>query len=254
MRSIRSLTRYQATTGHVVISLVIGLLVLGLMLFLWYPSPLFVAMGGGELLFLIVGVDVFIGPLITLIIFNPKKKSLVFDLSVIALLQMAALGYGIVAMYSGRPVYIVATDMGFKVVSAAELDPKDIADAHFDDYKTLSLTGPRLVGTKPPEDPKIRSDLAFSSAFGLGVESFPKYYVPFDEVRKEMIDLAKPVNRLDLNETDSRILTRYLQEQSKREQDVKCLPVVAKRQQLMAIIDAENGAFLSMLPIKPALK
>lgn len=254
MRSIRSLTRYQATTGHAVISFVVGLFILGVMLFLWYPSPLFAAMGGDELFFLIVGVDVFIGPLITLIIFNPQKKSLLFDLSVIALLQMAALGYGVFAMYSGRPVYIVGTDMGFKVVSAAELDPKDIADARFEDYKTLTLTGPRLVGTRPPEDPKTRSDLTFSSAFGLGIESFPKYYVPFDEVRKEMIDLAKPVSQLDLTEGDSKVLKRYLQDNSKQEREVRCLPVVAKRQQLMAIIDADSGAFLAMLPINPALK
>lgn len=254
MRSIRSLTRIQATTGHVIVSLVIGLFVLGIMLFLWYPSPLFVAMGGAELFFLIVGVDVFIGPLITLIIFNPKKKSLLFDLSVIALLQMAALGYGIFAMYSGRPVYIVATDIGFKVVSAAELDQKDIAEAHIDDYRKLTLTGPRLVGTRPPEDPEVRSKITFSSIFGLGIESFPKYYVPYDEVRREMTNIAKPVNQLDLSADESEIMARYLQQASKQERDVSCLPVIAKRQQLTAIIDADNGALLSLLPIRPSLK
>ena len=41
-----------------------------------------------------IGVAVVIGSLITLVIFDPKKKALKFDLSVIAALHLAALAYG----------------------------------------------------------------------------------------------------------------------------------------------------------------
>lgn len=254
MRSIRSLTRFQAASGHVVISLIIGLIVLSTMLFVWFPSPLFHAMGGAELLLLIVGVDVVIGPLITLIIFNPKKKFLLVDLSVIALLQMSALGYGVFAVYSGRPVYIVATDSGFKIVSASELDPSDIAEARLDEYRTLTLTGPRLVGTRVPDDPAERLKVANASAFGVGVESYPKYYVPYDEVRGEVLKIAKPVTQLELSAEDSEALTSYLRKASRQGGDIRCLPVSAKLQELTAILSAENGAFLSLLPIKPTFK
>ena len=54
------------------------------MLAVWYPQPYFAAMGGATLILLLIGVDVVIGPLITLIVFDPKKKSLRFDLAVIA--------------------------------------------------------------------------------------------------------------------------------------------------------------------------
>ena len=46
------------------------------------------------LILLMIGVDVVIGPLLTLIVFDPKKKHLKFDLVVIAALQLAALAYG----------------------------------------------------------------------------------------------------------------------------------------------------------------
>jgi len=254
MRSIRSLTRFQATAGHVVISLIVGLIVLSTMLLVWFPSPLFQAMGGAELLFLIVGVDVVIGPLITLIIFNPKKKLLLIDLSVIALLQMAALGYGVFAMYSGRPVYIVATDVDFKIVSASELDPVDIAEARLDEYKTLSLTGPRLVGTRVPDTPAERLSMSNASAFGVGVESFPKYYVPYIEVRSALLGVAKPVAQLDLSAEDSEVLADYLRKTSRQGGDIRCLPVGAKLRPLTAVISAKDGAFLALLPISLAFK
>jgi hypothetical protein len=62
-----------------------------LMLAVWYPQHYFAAMGGTTLILLLIGVDVVIGPLITLIVFDPKKKSLRFDLAVIAVLQLGAL-------------------------------------------------------------------------------------------------------------------------------------------------------------------
>ena len=49
-------------------------------------------------LFLVVGIDVVLGPLLTLIVFHPKKKSLIWDLAVIVAVQLGALGYGVWVM------------------------------------------------------------------------------------------------------------------------------------------------------------
>ena len=50
-----------------------------------------------------IGVAVVIGSLITLVIFDLKKKALKFDLSVIAALQLAALAYGCHVRFESRP-------------------------------------------------------------------------------------------------------------------------------------------------------
>ena len=115
-----NLSRYRAASYHLIISAGIAAITLTVMLALWYPSPLFAAMGGMELIALIVGVDVAIGPLITLVIFDMRKKELLFDLAVIALLQVAALGYGVYTMSLARPVFMVATDLGIRVVPAVD--------------------------------------------------------------------------------------------------------------------------------------
>ena len=92
-------SRWKAAGIHLLISIFIAVLVVAAMLLIWYPSPYFQAMGGAGLLMLVVGVDVVLGPLITLIIFNTKKKSLKFDLTCVAVVQMVALAYGVSTMF-----------------------------------------------------------------------------------------------------------------------------------------------------------
>jgi len=67
-------TRWQAAQIHLGISAMIAALVVWIMLYLWYPEPYFRVSGGQTLLLLLIGVDVVIGPLLTLIVFDPRKR------------------------------------------------------------------------------------------------------------------------------------------------------------------------------------
>ena len=112
------MTRWRASGLHLLFSIAIAAAVLALMLSLWYPGPLFEAAGGNDLLFILAGVNVVIGPLITLIIFRSGKWGLKFDLAVIGILQIGALIYGMRAVYLARPLFIVFVVDQFQVASA----------------------------------------------------------------------------------------------------------------------------------------
>ena len=127
------------------LSALIAATVVTIMLLVWYPPPYFDAMGGQGLLKILVGVDVTLGPLLTLIIFDPRKKSLRFDLSVIAALQIAALAYGVWVMFEARPVYTAFAMDRFDIVSANQLDPSDL-DAGPPEYRELPSRGRGLSG------------------------------------------------------------------------------------------------------------
>ncbi len=75
MFALSSVSRFRAAGIHLSLSILIGLLTLALMWFVWYPTPLFFGMGGNELALLIVGVDIALGPLATLVVFETKKKT-----------------------------------------------------------------------------------------------------------------------------------------------------------------------------------
>src|SRR4051812_10341267 len=109
-------TRWQAAPVHLLMSAVIAALVFSTMLLLWYPQPYFTAAGGLTLLLLLVGVDVFIGPMLTVVVFDPQKKRLKLDLIIIVVLQLAALVYGAWVMFSARPVYVAFAGDRFELV------------------------------------------------------------------------------------------------------------------------------------------
>ena len=93
------MTKVRAFAIHSIITVAILLAVLGLMRFVWYPTPYFEIEGGWKGWSLLTGVSLALGPLLTLIVFKPGKRGLKFDLSCIVLAQLAALIYGGTIIY-----------------------------------------------------------------------------------------------------------------------------------------------------------
>ena len=75
------MSRWKAASIHCSISALVGLIVGFLLFGLWYPPPYFHAAGADELILLLVGVDLTLGPLLTLIVFRSGKRGLKFDLA-----------------------------------------------------------------------------------------------------------------------------------------------------------------------------
>ncbi len=252
MFTIPNVSRYRAATTHLIVSAIIAAAVLSVMLFLWYPSPLFVAMGGKELILLIVGIDVCIGPLITLVIFNPKKKLLVFDLVVIACLQLAALGYGIHAMQAGRPVYIVFVENRFVVVSAAEIDMESLAQAK-PEFRKLPLTGPKFVAADMPTDSKEANDILFAGIGGMGLQNLPKFYSTYDEHAKQVLASARTLDSLkNLTKDNKAKLQSAIEKSGMHREELRFLPVLTKRASYIALLDAKTGRVVGILDVNPA--
>ncbi len=117
----KSLNRWQAFAIHFTLSLIVFLVLVALMAFYWFPGKLFFLDGGWQGLKLVALIDLVLGPLLTLILWNPKKKSLVFDLCVIGAFQIAALAYGFLTTYDQRTVAMVFAENKFVSLSNANL-------------------------------------------------------------------------------------------------------------------------------------
>lgn len=251
MFSIRSLSRYSASGLHFAVSSAIAMIIAAFMYWIWFPSPLFHAMGGAALFLLIVGVDVTLGPLITLIVFDTRKKSLPYDMAVIVFLQLLALCYGIYAMSCARPVFTVFTGQGFAVVASADIEPEVLAKATREEFKYLSLTGPRLVATEPPSDAEGESLISLATQFGSGIQHFPKYFVPYDDKREAVLKSSYQLSELKMSPEDKLKLEKYLSRTNLQAQTLRFLPVTAQNDELTALI-SNQGELLKILDIKPA--
>lgn len=88
------MSRFQAALIHLLISTLVVGTVVGVVYWLWYPEPTFGIVGVLPIILMLVGIDLVLGPLLTMIVYKHGKPGLKFDLSVIALVQIAALVYG----------------------------------------------------------------------------------------------------------------------------------------------------------------
>jgi len=124
-------TRYSASLLHFLLSLFVFAILVGTLLQQWYPAPYFSAAGGWQGLQLVAAVDLVLGPLITLIIYNPLKsrRELRTDIAVVVLLQFVALTFGVKAVYEQRPVAVVFLDTSFYTVPALAISSQGIAVA-----------------------------------------------------------------------------------------------------------------------------
>lgn len=103
------ITKLKATAVHLAMSLGVFIFLAYQIYFNWYSEPYFSIDGGWQGIRLIAAVDLVLGPLITFLIFDLRKsrREILFDLITIVVIQFAALGYGIYATYTQRPVAIV---------------------------------------------------------------------------------------------------------------------------------------------------
>jgi hypothetical protein len=247
------MNRWKASAAHLTICIVIAAAILVLMLLAWFPPPYFSAQGGKELLLLIVSVDVVLGPLITLVIYKHGKKGLKFDLVVIALLQLSALGYGIVAISKARPVYMVFSIDRFEVINAKDIDPADLRKATLNEFKSLPLTGPKVIAAKLPENVQERNDLMFASfSGGADLAALPKYYVPYQSLKQEVIDHLKPLSRLTASAKLSNIdISQVVKDTGLAENELGFLPISTAKNHLAAIVNRNSAEIMDVISVDP---
>ena len=241
---IRNLNRWQAFAGHLSFSLLLGLAVFALFRFLWYPGALFTLAGAGKLLLLVVGIDVVLGPLLTLIVFNPKKKSLIWDLAVIVAVQIGALGYGAWVMAQSRPVFLVGATDRFELVTANQIRPEELASASRPEWKRLSWSGPVIVGARPPRDPDERLSLALGALEGgPDLTQLPRYFVPLFENVENLLAESKPLADFQSIAPDEVAdLRAWLRQRDIDESNVAVLPLKGRSGMGAIIIDRASAA------------
>jgi hypothetical protein len=247
----RPINRWRAAPIHFAISATVAALVFCVVYFVWYPGAMFDAAGGRELFVLIAAVDVTVGPLITLIVYVPGKWGLKFDLVVIALVQISALTYGTYVLFESRPAWIVYVKDRYELVRANQVIDAERPKAK-PPFDSLSIIGPRLAGARLPTDPGEQFRIAISAAAGFDVQTYPQYYVPYDDVRAQVIAHARPLSGLRaFNPADGARVDALPGRFGRPEARLGFLPMRAGKVDLTVVVDRGNGDMLGTVGLKP---
>src|SRR4029077_1607019 len=113
--------RLKAFGIHLSSSAVILTAVLGTLYAGWYYWPGWYVAGAWHIAAMLAAIDVALGPSLTAVVASPHKprRELKRDIALIVLVQLAALGYGVVTLWQGRPLYYAFTSDWLDVVQAS---------------------------------------------------------------------------------------------------------------------------------------
>jgi len=182
--------RVKAFALHLLCSSVVIATFLAIVFFIWYPDPFSEIYHTWDAIKIIVAVDIILGPLCTLIIFDIRKKSKELKLDMLAIvgLQLVALFWGMYVTYSVRPVFIVYHKGEF--FSFADSDLK-ISALENKSLVPALWKPPGVVYIKPPKDAVERGEIILNQLVGK-VYSMPyltSRYLPIEDMNKD--DLIK---------------------------------------------------------------
>lgn len=243
--------RLRAAGIHLAISLVLAALAAALVFGLWYPYPYREISGGRELFWLVVAVDVVMGPLITLAIFNRAKprKELRRDLTIVGLLQLAALLYGLWTVSVARPVHLVFEYKLFRVVHAIDVPEAALPQAPAE-LRRLPLRGPTTLSLRPFKDPKEQYDATVAALAGGSLSAQPGLWQPYAAARDDVLREAKPAAELILRFPAQSVMVQEAVARTGRPTSgIFYLPMASRNTFWTVLVDANNAAVLGFLPL-----
>lgn len=245
-------SRWRAFGTHLCVSMLVAALAACLVFGLWYPYPYRDVSGGRELFVLVAGVDVIVGPLITLIIFNKGKKphrELLRDMVCIAVLQMAALAYGLWTVALARPVHLVFEYNRFTVVHAAQLS-KEALSLVPQDLVATPWTGPTAVGLRPFRSQKEQMDATMDALQGAPLAVRTDLWQSYNSSREAVRAAAKPLAGLkQRTPQDSLLIDAWLADSRHTLDGLTYVPLAGRKTFWTVVLDAQTADILGYLPI-----
>ena len=235
--------RLQAAGIHLLISLFVAALAALLVFGLWYPYPYRDLSGGRVLFFMVIGIDVVLGPLITLLIFNSKKtrRHLAADLSVVAALQLAALCYGLWTAFEARPVHMVFEYQNMVVVHAAEIDPTTLAQAPADLQK-LPLYGPTLLSLRPFKSADEEYASTTMAIDGIAQSAQPALWQAYDIAHDAILQRTQTLEQLKARFPEQTLAIETAAAETKMHpENLRALPLLSRKTAWTVLLDAKTA-------------
>jgi hypothetical protein len=178
--------RLKALGLHLLASAVVLTLILGSLYWGWYHWPGWYLADVTQVVLVMMGVDVVVGPLLTFVIANKNKprRELTRDIGMIVAVQLVALIYGSTSLWNGRPLYYAFSVNVLSVVQAYDISDEQAKAGRAQNAALAPhwYSLPRWIWAPLPESPQ-ESDKIVRSAISGGddVISMPTYFKPWDQ-------------------------------------------------------------------------
>jgi hypothetical protein len=244
--------KFVAMGVHFVATAVLAGIAAALIFLVWFPTPFQSMVGGTELFLLVVGCDLALGPLLSLVIYNSRKsrRQLVMDYTVVGAVQIAALVYGVLIVADVRPAYVAYFTDRFEIVLAGDIREAELAAAKDPAHAKVGWGGPRFVGVTVP--PEAQQEALFESVAGNEEHQRPRFYVPFEEVAERIRKRGKPLADLEKKKPQSKpLLDEALAKVDLPRDSLLWVPARSFRSIWTAVVDPATGKPVAWIDVDP---
>ena len=245
-------TRVRAALVHLGLSVLVAAAVAILVFAVWYPYPYREVSGGRELFLLVISVDVVLGPLLTLAVFNVRKPraELRRDLAVVALLQLAGLGYGLWTVHQARPVHLVFEIDRFRIVHRVDVPPELESRAPAG-IPVAPLGAPTPLSTRAFQDEKEKMELTLTALQGIQLGARPDLWEPYAQGRDRILRAAHPAAELLKRFPRERALVEDAARRAGRSTaELAYLPMIGRKAEgWTVLLDARTAEIVDYLPL-----
>jgi hypothetical protein len=235
MQSIKS--KLRVFFLHLGISFAVAVVVLLLVVGIWYPVPYHTLSGGWQLLLLVLGIDVIVGPMITLLVYNERKGRVerISEFMVIGFLQFSALLYGVWSIFEARPVHVVFEYDRFRVIHARDV-PNELRLQIPEGIKSFPITGPTWLGLRPLAGQE-KFDFTMQALDGIAVAAQPQLWIPYEKARTEVLASSKPIEDLIKRFPQSRkAIEDAAQKTDRTPEGLRYLPIQGRKMEAWTVL------------------
>lgn len=243
--------RLRASGIHFCISLAVASLAALLVFLVWYPYPYREISGGRELFLILVSVDVVLGPLITLMIFNRSKprKELVRDLAIVGLIQLSALAYGMWTVSVARPVHLAFEFDRFRVIHAVDV-PLELMDQAPPELQSLPLFGQSVLAVRPFKSAQERYEATMAALQGVHLGARPDLWQPYAEAQMRVLLAARPVAQLQERFPEQAdLIDAAIARTGQSVDSLVTLPLVSRSTYWTVLLDSASADVVGFVPL-----
>ncbi len=245
-----NLSRFQAFAIHLLISSAVLGSFLAFVFLVWYPHPFFILEGLVQIVWVLVGVDIVLGPALTLVVFKTGKPGLKRDLSIIAAIQIFGFIYGAHTFYVERPAFAVFYDSDyFEVIPASEMKDLGKLDPALGHSK---LGGPSIVFVEAPtEISELQKILEEMKKGAPPIHLRPEFYRPLKGYINTKFRLSRDLDKLGKIPANETIISQFKSEYGERVKEFAFFPVSGKGTTRLLVIDRKSETVVDTIGVNP---
>ncbi len=245
------MTRVRLFTQRFAATVSLLLLAFVVVRFLWFPGAYFSISGITKLFLVLVAVNLIVGPGLSTLVYKPGKKGLIFDLIVIACIEIAILGWAMLEMLERRPAYAVFAVDRFEAVTGSEVD---IQALQYSELAVRPMNTPRLIYAELPTDADVMSRLLDETVFeGMpDIDRRPEFWKPYAQGMSFIKRAAKPLSELlSTSGVRADAIKQWLAQQELPVDAYLYLPMRGRAADGMVILHADIGYPVDILAVDP---